>query len=373
MATVEASHFGGACKYCKGTNTYVDQSTGDHVCLGCGTVLEERCIDMGCEWRSFKLEGVHSGMNVESRQRAELFVDEVDEALFEESAPNSLGTLVDGSDMATKRLQGAQRMTQHTTAAPASAEDKYLRNAVAKVRELGKLMDLSENITARCKALLKKLGEKRLTLTNPASKQSRGKAPVLNEQTMLSVVYLACREEQVGRTIKEIVHTSNPDRQNMLAMEKSVEKKVIEHKKELGAELNNSARHYVPPEDLMSRFTSKLNLSQQVCNVAASLVNKVYNRRELEQALKAAIGRRTSPENAIVAAAIFAVAWLMDFAVKPSISEVAVVAKVPESDVRNAYNRLRPEVAVMLPEANRSGRGQILPDLSGAGSAMVQR
>eukprot|EP00971_Amphidinium_carterae_P000558 11189-Amphidinium_carterae.1 len=65
----------------------------DHVCLGCGTVLEERCIDMGCEWRSFKLEGVHSGMNVESRQRAELFVDEVDEALFEESAPNSLGTL----------------------------------------------------------------------------------------------------------------------------------------------------------------------------------------------------------------------------------------------------------------------------------------
>mmetsp|Transcript_17938 Transcript_17938/g.41837 ORF Transcript_17938/g.41837 Transcript_17938/m.41837 type:complete len:356 (-) Transcript_17938:227-1294(-) len=332
----------GACKFCKGTDTILDEVSGDNICTSCGMVLEERCMDMGVEWRSFKIEGVQSGQRVESRQRGGEAGDE-DEDLFEETAAE--GTFMDGSDSMAKRLQAAHRAASQRAATPASAEDRFMRNAVSKVREIAKLLNLSDVIVSRCKALLKTIGGKKIA--------GGGRAPVLNEQTMFSIVYLACREERAGRTIKEIVHTANPDRKNIEGMEKGVEKRIVQLKKELGSELVHSHQSYVPPEDLMNRFTSRVSLSQEVCRVATAVAQEIYKRPKLIAALKAATGKGSS-ENAIVAATIFAVAWLLKIEHKPSFAQVAVVAKVPESHVRAVYRAFRPEVAQILPAEHRS-------------------
>merc|ERR1719229_80176 len=61
------------CKNCLGkARVIMDDITGDVVCTGCGLVLDEKCFDVGNEWRNFKEEGVGSGKDMSNKARGDV-------------------------------------------------------------------------------------------------------------------------------------------------------------------------------------------------------------------------------------------------------------------------------------------------------------
>lgn len=317
------------------TKVVLDCSTGDLICTACGLVLQERCIDESQEWRNFATEGVESGMRVNERMRGG------DKDGVIDSSGQLGSTSMAGGSAISEALQLAQKMVDSKVMRLSSSE-QALKTIVSKMKATAASLKLSESISERCVQFVTHLSQKNQL-------DSGYRIP-----WYYAVIYLACREEGAGRTLRELAHSGAADNQvSEDEFEKQMRKRVSSLTKALGTELRVSQSQYINPEELMRRFVSRLELSQQVCGPAVHITEQARRFGLLRDRHGLGSTEQTK-QCAVIASAIFMVAHLLDVPEKPRILDVAVVARVPENSVVAAYEGLRPHASMVLPEAFKS-------------------
>lgn len=274
-----------------------DHRAGDLICTQCGLVVGERLVDVGTEWRSFSDD--RSG-NDPSR------VGAPENPLLSNDLSTSINVGFGGSDH-DRALANAQRKL-------ASSSDRQMNQALMLIREMSEKINLPRSIQDRAAKRFKEVIE---------SKALRGKS---NEGQAAACLYIACREEGVPRTFKEICAVSKVSKREIGRCFKLITKAL-----ETNLELITSA-------DFMSRFCGNLGLPYQV-QVAATRIAK----KAVEMDLVA--GR--SPIS-IAAASIYMASQASTDKRPPK--EIGEIAGVAEDTIRLTYKLLLPKAAELFPD-----------------------
>eukprot|EP01071_Lankesteria_metandrocarpae_P002350 Lankesteria_metandrocarpae@DN2264_c0_g1_i2.p1 len=291
-----------SCPNCKDKSVVIyDNKAGDELCSRCGLILESRVMSDEQEWRSFSNTDGGSGGADRSR------VGGPNDAWLQDGVQ---GTTMLGGDRKHTRL-----LQTHEMATGLGSSDRQLKTSFSNLRLVTESFALRENVVERCKEIVKDL-------------QSSGNLKTRTGTLyMLSVVYIACREESITRSLKELV---------------TYDRTITE--KELGRAINR-LKKFLPNRsqplsyaaaELMPRFCSRLQLSQQVVNVADHVCRKA------EQVIN-----RSHRPNSVAAGAIYLVAQLCN--AKVDLSDVSAVARTGESTVRTVFKEMLPFTSTLLP------------------------
>lgn len=177
------------CSDCK-TNTEVvhDHSSGDTICTECGLVLESRFIEERAEWRSFAPEPnelLHDPVRVGHRMNPLV-------------TSGGLGTIItkkpssSRSEASSEILTSARKMWQLKD----DEKDGHVLYAFRIMDDMAEKLELLEIITDHAKEIYKKAEDGKVLGKNKTMKRVIG--------GIAACLYLACQEEGVPRTLKEL-------------------------------------------------------------------------------------------------------------------------------------------------------------------------
>ncbi|KAI8051955.1 transcription initiation factor IIB [Syncephalis plumigaleata] len=262
---------------------------GDLVCGDCGLVLGDRIVDTRSEWRTFSNE------------------DEDPSRVGGSANPLLNGTQL---DTIISKLDGGSGASRHLSKTHGRASAvKGERHLVQTYKEISAMCDaigLPRLIGDAAKHLYKQVDERKLL---------RGKS---NDALIAACIFIACRQEGVTRTFKEIC-----------ALTKVPKKEIGRCFKALARELDTAMLSQdMAGGDLMLRFCSYLSLPPEVKKAAKAVGERAKD-------LGTLAGK--SPVS-IAAACIYMVASL--YGVPRPAKEIAVVAGVSEVTIKNAYKGL---------------------------------
>ncbi|XP_025158052.1 transcription initiation factor IIB isoform X2 [Harpegnathos saltator] len=159
-----------------------DYRAGDQICSECGLVVGDRVIDVGSEWRTFSNE--KSGVD-----------------------PSRVGgpenPLLSGSDLSTMIGPGTGAASfdgfgtaKYQNRRTMSSSDRALVNAFREINGMADRINLPKTIVDRANTLFKQVHD---------GKNLKGRA---NDAIASACLYIACRQEGVPRTFKEICAVS---------------------------------------------------------------------------------------------------------------------------------------------------------------------
>jgi transcription initiation factor TFIIB len=191
------------------------------------------------------------------------------------------------------------------------ALDSNARNLVSAFEKIGhyaEVMKLPNNIRNKAKSLYKQFEEKR-------SKTMRG---TKKEAIIAAVLYMACKEELVPRTFKELAKETG-------IKEKDI-RKFYRNLTQLLPKTVNTAQA-VSPVDLVNRFCSKLKLPHEIVTAACAVADKATPQLE---------GKSPS---SIAAASILMVTKLSDQ--KRWEKDIAEAASISPTTIRNVYKEMQ--------------------------------
>lgn len=293
------------CKYCKKypPNIIEDYKAGDLVCGDCGLVFPMRIIDQRSEWRTFSDEN-----NGDDPSR----VGEA-ENLVTEGIVDSLSTQISYRDNHTGT--SAALTKAQIRASGMVKGDRDIMDSFRQITHLTERIGLPKVVSDRAKQLYKKIFDEDYVKGKP------------NNHVIASCIFLACRQEKIGRTFKEIAQLTRVDKKNIARCVKAI------------IPLIGEAVQSASTEDYLARFCSHLNLDITIQNAAKEVVSKVSDIGVLS-------GR--SPLS-IAACAIFVVSQLSDS--PKSEKEISPVAGVSESTIRHAYRDLYPYRHQIIPKS----------------------
>jgi len=281
------------CPFCKAINGFVeDTKSGDIVCTECGLVLSERIIDLGSEWRNF---------SESDKDRSRAF--QVDEFIGELSTDISRTTF--GSNKHGGELGKMPRVQNRMALGPQS---RNLVSAFEKIAHLSEVLNFPQNIKNRAKSLYKQFEEKR-TRTMRGNKK---------EAVIAAILYMACKEEQVPRTFKELSKETGIKEKEIRKFYRSLTQLLPK---------TEGLSTAVSPVDLVNRFCSKLNLSHEIVTAASSVAEKVIPLLE---------GKSPS---SIAAASILLVTKLSDQ--KRLEKDIADAASISATTIRNVFKEMQ--------------------------------
>ncbi|KAH8584614.1 transcription initiation factor IIB [Cryptosporidium sp. chipmunk genotype I] len=274
------------CKRCGAGNSIVvyDSKSGSEICTRCGVVVEDRVINEEQEWRSFSNDG--NDGNSKSR------IGSVNDVWLDDGTDSQL--LV-----GDKKLM--KTMLKHNTQA---SSDRMIKEVFNQLRQIANSFSLHDNIIERCKEIVKE--------------QSNLNILKSGKKNVLAIVYLACREEGVSRTVKELLSFDRT------ISERELVRSINKLKKDLprrGPTLSSSAA------ELMPRFCHYLQLSHEIVGIAE------YVCRTAEQYIN-----KSHRPNSLAAGAIYFVCNLCNIQIE--MKSVAVAAKSGETTVRGVYKEL---------------------------------
>ncbi|XP_027173169.1 transcription initiation factor IIB-2 isoform X2 [Coffea eugenioides] len=158
-------------------------------------------------------------------------------------------------------------------------------------------------------------------------KSSRGR----NQDAILAAcLYIACRQEDKPRTVKEICSVANGATKKEIGRAKEYIVKQLEL--EMGQSVEMGAIH---AGDFMRRFGSYLGMTNQAVKAAQEAVKKSEE-----------FDIRRSPIS-IAAAVIYIVTQLSDN--KKPLKDVSVATGVAEGTIRNSFKDLHPHLPKIIP------------------------
>eukprot|EP00388_Colpodella_angusta_P017273 GDKJ01042754.1.p1 GENE.GDKJ01042754.1~~GDKJ01042754.1.p1 ORF type:complete len:388 (-),score=80.42 GDKJ01042754.1:58-1221(-) len=234
VVTFRSTRSEGQCPYCRDAGFVIyDSQTGDEVCRVCGMVLEARVMSEEQEWRTFSSD---SGGNDRNRVAgpSDIWLDD-----------GNNGTSMVGAD---------KKMAQfHEIATAAFGNDRLIKTAFVSLRNVAITLGLRDTVVERCKEMVKELA-------NIKKLQKR-----TTERCMLALVYLACREEGVSRTLGELVQPYPSLSEKELGQTTKAIRKVM------------PGRGYSTTSctgDLMPKLCTKLGLAANVRSYAQSIARK---------------------------------------------------------------------------------------------------
>ncbi|GKB46933.1 transcription initiation factor IIB-2 [Tanacetum coccineum] len=289
------------CLDCKrNTEVVLDHSAGDTICSECGLVLESHSIDETSEWRTFANE---SGDNDPVRVGGPTNILLNDGGLSTViSKPNSVT-----SDFLSSSL------------ARWSNPDRGLILAFKTIASMCDRLGLVATIKDRANEIFKKVEDQK--------KSSRGRK---QDATLAACLYIACRQEDKPRTLKEICSAANGATKKEIGRAKEYIVKQLEL--EMGQSVEMGTIH---AGDFMRRFCSDLGMANQTVKAAQESVHKS---KEFDI--------RRSPSS--IAAAITYIVTQLSDAKKP-LKDVALVTGVAQGTIRNSYKDLYPHLTKIIP------------------------
>ncbi|XP_057317507.1 transcription initiation factor IIB-like isoform X1 [Hydractinia symbiolongicarpus] len=277
-----------------------DYRAGDMICPECGLVVGDRVIDVGSEWRTFSNEA-----NGTDRSRVgggeNPFLDGTD-----------LSTMV-GSDRASGSGLDLQGYSRYQNRSGISGSDRSLLNAIREIGTMASRINLPKTIVDRANQLFKQVHDQ---------KSLKGRS---NDAIASACLYIACRQEGVPRTFKEICAISK------------IPKKEIGRCFKLILRTLEASVDLITSEDFMSRFCSNLMLKPAVQRAATYIAKKAVE-------LDLVPGR--SPVSVAAAAIYLSSQASEDKKTQKDIGDIAGVADVT---IRQSYRSLIARAADLFP------------------------
>ncbi|XP_014253313.1 transcription initiation factor IIB [Cimex lectularius] len=277
-----------------------DHRAGDQICSECGLVVGDRVIDVGSEWRTFSNE--KSGVD-----------------------PSRVGgpenPLLNGSDLSTMIGPGRGDasfddfgISKYQNRRTMSSSDRALIVAFKEINSMADRINLPKTIIDRANNLFKQVHD---------GKNLKGRA---NDAIASACLYIACRQEGVPRTFKEICAVSK------------ISKKEIGRCFKLILKALETSVDLITTGDFMSRFCSNLGLSIMVQRAATHIARKAVE-------MDIVAGR--SPISVAAAAIYMASQASYD---KRSQKEIGDIAGVADVTIRHSYKLMYPHAAKLFPE-----------------------
>ncbi|XP_066923769.1 transcription initiation factor IIB-like [Clytia hemisphaerica] len=277
-----------------------DHRAGDMVCPECGLVVGDRVVDVGSEWRTFSNES-----NGQDRSRVG-----GNENPF--LSGQDLSTMV-GTDRASGSGLDLQNYARYQNRSGISGSDRSLLNAIREIGTMASRINLPKNITDRANLLFKQVHDQR---------SLRGRS---NDAIASACLYIACRQDGVPRTFKEICAISKIPKKEIGRCFKLILKNL---------EANVSV---ITSGDFMDRFCSTLSLATPVIRASKHIAKKAVD-------LDLVPGR--SPIS-VAAAAIYLASQASED--KKSQKDIGDIAGVAEVTIRQSYRSLIGRAAELFP------------------------
>ncbi|XP_071450756.1 transcription initiation factor IIB isoform X2 [Hetaerina americana] len=277
-----------------------DYRAGDQICSECGLVVGDRVIDVGSEWRTFSNEKAGAD-------------------------PSRVGgpenPLLNGSDLSTVIGPGrgdasfdSFGVSKYQNRRTMSSSDRALINAFREINNMADRINLPRTIVDRSNNLFKQVHDGR---------NLKGRS---NDAIASACLYIACRQEGVPRTFKEICAVSK------------ISKKEIGRCFKLILKALETSVDLITTGDFMSRFCSNLGLPNMVQRAATHIARKAVE-------LDIVPGR--SPIS-VAAAAIYMASQASDD--KRSHKEIGDIAGVADVTIRQSYKLMHPNASHLFPE-----------------------
>ncbi|CAH8496993.1 unnamed protein product [Schistosoma mattheei] len=290
------------CKYHPYAVLIEDSHAGDMVCSMCGLVVADRVIDVGSEWRTFSNDA-----NAKDMCR----VGASENFLLD---GGDLSTMISGPSPSDSRQLDEHGKPMYRNRRNISAPDRVLLSAFREISQMGEHLNLPKSISDHANLLFKQVHE---------TKNLRGRS---NDAVSTACLYMACRQEGVPRTFKEVCAVSRVSKKEIGKVFKKI-LKILE-----------TNVQSVTVEDFMSRFCGNLNL-----NITVQRVANVVARRALNLNLVA--GR--SPVS-VAAAAIYMAAYALGC--RKEKRDIGDVAGCAEATITCTYRAMHSRASELFPE-----------------------
>lgn len=341
-------------------NLVEEFSSGDMVCGSCGLVLGDRIVDTRSEWRTFSNDD--QGNDDPSR------------------VGDGANPFLNGSQLETSisYTPGGAGRDLHRAQSKATAQKNNNKTLLAAYKEIGAFCDsmgLLKNVSDSAKQLFKRVDD---------NKSLKGKP---QEAIIAGCIFIACRQEHVPRTFREIFALTKVPKKEIGRVFKQLEKVFNEQQRAeealaqekgdnpgLVSQAGYKTTSSTKAHDLMIRYCNNLSLSQACTTIAQELSTKAAN-------LGTLAGR--SPISS-AAACIYLVSYLLrqpktprDISAVAGVSDglsclpplckqysVDIFARNKKGTIRNAYKHLYNDRHQLIEEswiANGKGDMGLLP------------
>ncbi|KAH8487059.1 hypothetical protein H0E87_025875 [Populus deltoides] len=292
------------CPDCKRlTEIVFDHSAGDTICSECGLILEAHSVDETSEWRTFSNESSDHDPNRVGGPLNPLLAD------------GGLSTTISKTNGGSNEvLSCSLGKWQSRGANPDRNRIQAFKSIAAMADRLG----LVTTIKDRANEIYKKVEDQ---------KPLKGR----NQDAILAAcLYIACRQENKARTVKEICSVVNGATKKEIGRAKEF---IVKHLEvEMGHSMEMGTIHAA---DYLRRFCSNLGMTNQAVKAAHEAVQKS---EELDI--------RRSPIS-IAAVVIYIIIQLSDD--KKPLKDISVVTQVAEGTIKNSYKDLSPHLSQIIP------------------------
>lgn len=287
------------CPSCGSTHLTKDYSRAELVCEKCGLVIDAEIMDHGPEWRAF---------DSEQREKKARTGAPMTYTIHDKGLSTTIGWQnrdAYGKSIPTRNRAQLYRLRKWQTRTRISdGTERNLALALTALDRMSSTLGLPRNVRETAAMIYRKAVRRKLI---------RGRSI---EGVSAAVLYAACRQCNVPRTLEEI---------SSVAQMK---------KKEIGRNYRNISRKLelkllpTTPQDYISRFSSRLSLSN---DVQAKTI-KILKRAASEELTS---GRGPT---GLAAAALYIASVLCGE--RRTQREVAEIAGVTEVTIRNRYKEL---------------------------------
>ena len=271
-----------------------DYRAGDMICSMCGMVVGDRVVDVGTEWRTFTGD---LGDKDPSRVGA---------------AESTL--LKSGGDLSTV-MEISYGQNDHyaswaVNSNSAGSVDKGLKNGLREISTMADRIRLPKIIIDQAQNLFHQVHDEKLI---------RGRA---YDAVAAACLFIACRQEDVPRSFKEICSISRFNKKDIGRCFKHL-KRVLPQFAQPGSNAPANS-----PEKFMSRFCSNLDLPNHVEKIATHIAQSAEKRN-------IAPGRVYL---SIYATAIYMAAMVTGY--KKTVKEIHDAVGVAEGTIRHIYRQV---------------------------------
>lgn len=306
------------CPECGGVDIVENWRQGTAECRSCGLVIMERLLDLGTEWRTFTSE---EGDDPNRAGKAA-------NPLLDSEQGTSIGTGGRGGGALGVALNRAQQRNA------TSAADKVMINVMSKIDFYCDRLRVTGGVSKRSKELFKGYQD-HLTLKKSATDSSKFvRSRNLRDEEINEVVagslFIACRNEKVPRTYKEICALTSLPKKSVGSVVKKME-----------LVLDGAKTAYVRgTDDFVTRFCNALNLPRDISNTADVVANVM-------QTHDTVYGKTYTT---VAAASIYLVTQLSETSYQRSPKDIAEVTGVADVTIRSTYKMIYPHIASLLPK-----------------------
>ncbi len=282
------------CPVCGSTTIVFDPDRGEHICASCGTVISDRVIDYGKEWRTFSSEDAFS----KARTGRSLT-----NAIHDRGLTTSFS--LKGFKFKGEMRKKVRNMARLQRKIRISKKDKLKVIGLKYLNDYATKLGIPNHVREEAARILQSALEK----VNVKEKTVRAMA--------VASILMACRTYGLPYTLRSISRSLGISIRNIW----HAEKRIVENVKRIVIKTNE-------PKDFIPVIVKKLGLSSKVQYLAA-LLTYLARKREIASG-RGPIG--------LAAATVYMASILLDE--KKTQQEVASVCDITDVTIRNRYGDL---------------------------------